>query len=150
MSLDFNLTKIKDYKTVCYQEFKGTREEMEARMQAQTFFSGWRWSDDGQSLIRLHPTTEALIFSTMTIMIGEITEKNWKDVLLRLRMYESTFEALRLQGEEREPVFFTAEEVKAHIGLKVNVKTESTAKFNGNMVRVIREQAQRSLAKEAK
>lgn len=103
MSLDFKLSDIADYETVC-------------------------WIEDDQEGKRMNPVTEGLIFATMAIGIGEITKTNVEEFYGRLMVYERLRGAmLRVPNpvEDAEPAFidrpFTFDEVVAHIGLRTNV-----------------------------
>jgi hypothetical protein len=73
MSLNYDLSKIADHKKLCFTKVKGG--------------------------FKIHPLTEALIFSTMFADMGKITEKNAREFATRLRAYE--------------PVEYTVEDVHA-------------------------------------
>ena len=102
MPLTWDLTRIRDYKTTC-----------------------WIENEDGTN--RLNPVTEALIFMTMSVKLGSITEANADEFYARMHFVE------QLGGpfltKKGEPYWITAEDVHAHIGLVCNVTTEPTAKF---------------------
>ena len=102
MSLNFKLDKIKNYTEVCH---KG--EE-------------------------LHPVTNGLIWSTMTVGLGEITAKNIDEWLIRLALADKLFGTMMFVGSgpnERQPRPFTREELVAHIGLTTNVSNETRNQF---------------------
>jgi hypothetical protein len=88
--------------------------------------------------------TNALIWATIAIGIGEITEANWEEFAGRITAYEQAGGAF-LQyapegsGEIRDrPI--TADEVHQRVGLKTNVfPKESTAAFKRKLVRIGRE-----------
>jgi len=95
MSLNWNLEKIADYKTVC-------------------------WTEDGG----LSPTTESLIWATLAIGVGEITSKTEAEFYARINLYERTFGAFQVKlGEDgkREEVYITREDIRSHRGLSTNV-----------------------------
>ena len=131
MSLDYNLTKIADRDTLCWETRTGTPEEMVALVARCTFMGpDWAWTDDKQtSVTRMGVTTHCLLFAGIHVGLSAITEANW----------QAYFES------EEGPVFFTAEDVKAHIGLSTNVGHESPAKFNAKVARWHRENAARAL-----
>lgn len=86
----------------------------------------WRRKEFDESYYGwLKPVAYTLIWNCMSIGIGEITEKNWKEVAFRTHLLEG------LRGNylyERGPI--TNEEIKAHIGLHTNVfPKESRAKW---------------------
>jgi len=110
MSLNWNLESIQDYKTVC-----------------------WIEQEDGTT--RLNPVTETLIFMTMSVQMGSITEANADEFYARLKIIEALDGPFLYKNEDgkHQDRFFTPEDVQAHIGLACNVTTESTAKFFGHL-----------------
>jgi hypothetical protein len=94
MSLDFRLTAIEGWETLCRKE-------------------------DGS----LNPVTENLIFATMSVGLGEITEKNHVEFYLRLGVADS------LSQWPGRRTHIKLEDVKAHIGLVTNVSDESITKW---------------------
>lgn len=113
MSLDFNLSKIKDWKTTCY-------------------------FDHGTDESRLKGVTETLIWAALFIGIGEITETNAEEFFIRVRIYEKVTGALRRKGDE--PVFVSYQDVLDHIGLTTNVfPKESRTKFMQKLERHVLE-----------
>lgn len=111
MSLTWDLTKIKDYKELCWipDTVEGNPEQ-----------------------VRINPVTESLIWTTITVGMGFIEEKNLDEFAYRLFFYEQAFGAsLYREGKDR---FITYEEIKAHIGLRTNVyPTETRAKWEKRM-----------------
>jgi hypothetical protein len=88
------------------------------------------WPDDKLSTI-----TEALIWSTMGVGIGRITEDNWQTFATRLRAYETALGSLRYDCPPIE-----VRHVKRHIGLATNVSSLTEAKFRKQLIdRVMRE-----------
>jgi len=71
--------------------------------------------------------TEALIWLTMAVGMGTITEKNWRQFYTRVSFVERVFGARR--RNEKGPVFIAPEDVKAHIGLTTNVSKMTDAQF---------------------
>jgi hypothetical protein len=69
----------------------------------------------------------------MAIGIHAITEKNWKDFYARLAAEEKLFGARRRTGDG-EPLFFTADEVKAHIGLHTNASRMTDAQWRKRLL----------------
>ena len=81
-----------------------------------------------------HPVTHYLMFSTMTIGMGEITKQNAPEFFRRIAVIQKLYgPALTyrdpLDGKSVE-VFITFEDIKNHIGLKTNVGTISRTDFN--------------------
>lgn len=98
MSLDFHLEPIENYESTCYD-------------------------DTGM----MRPVTHSLIYATIVVGLGEITEKNAEEFYARLNCWE------RLNGtymrNAEGPIFITPAEVRAHIGLKTNVPNETPTQF---------------------
>lgn len=105
MSLDYGLGDIANWQQVCFvgEEVDGAR--------------------------RMNIATETLIFATLVIGHGEITELNVCDFYVRLEAHERLFGGMRRRGVNGEQMCFTFEEVYAHIGLRTNASKESDAAF---------------------
>jgi hypothetical protein len=103
MALSWELGKIKDYKTVCWIGEKG--------------------ADDR----RMNPVTEALIFGTMSVGLGAITDKNVDEFAARFRVIEKIHGAMLYKYNEdvREDWYLSDEDFIAHIGLTCNVANET-------------------------
>ena len=85
------------------------------------------------------PISNALVWGTLSIAMGTITEKNWKEFYTRCHMIETIHGAwLR---DKKGPRYITPDDVKSHIGLRTNVVTESNAKFKADIDRRLRQQA---------
>ena len=119
MSLNWDVSRVENMEAVCYH----TKE-------------------DGKYL---NDITEKLIWMTMTVGLGEITEKNWKKFYNRVHLDEKLNGARRSQifrdNDDKlicypetdipleRPIFIKRDEVKAHIGLSTNVSNEPTVKW---------------------
>src|SRR6185369_4129324 len=69
---------------------------------------------------------DCLIWATMAVNMGEITEKNYKEFYARLHTIELLDGSYRVGVEDngdKVRVYFTLEEVKRWIGLHTNVTT---------------------------
>ena len=102
MALNWNVSKVENFKTVCYNA-------------------------DG----KVNGVTETLIWATMIIGMNGITEKNAEEFFFRISMREKLHGALRRDwsGENPVDVFVTWDEVKTHIGLGTNATNMTRAKF---------------------
>lgn len=98
MSLDYNLSKIANRESVC---FVGEGDDR-----------------------RLSNITNALIWMTLAVDIGEITEKTIDEFFVRLSIVE------RLHGasfiEDGKPHLISYAELQQHIGLRTNVGSGGT------------------------
>jgi hypothetical protein len=125
MSLNWDLTRIEDHEELCFEEVRDENGNVETD------------PETGKPCYRLNPLTEALIFATMYLQLGEITEANYEEFWWRARLYSLTTDRKMLmrritddEGNETiEHVDPSLEDVQRHIGLQCNVRSESTAKF---------------------
>lgn len=92
MSLNWNLTAIADYETLC---FIGEGEER-----------------------RLNPVTDALIWYTLTVDIGQLTEKSFEEFFARMVIYDALRGPLLWEAGGYRSI--TREELRQHIGLNTN------------------------------
>ena len=106
MSLDYELGEIANYKEVCYTGEPGQR--------------------------KMSGVTHALIFVTMSVDIGHITEKNYLEFYTRAKFVAALFGSTLYEADEHgghRERDFTIEEVRAHIGLGTNVHDKTRAHF---------------------
>jgi hypothetical protein len=118
MSLDWNLTKISNNTEVC-----------------------WEKNEDGTD--KLNPVTESLIWLTMGIGMGSITEDNQSDFYCRVVMYEKLFGTMLSYWKDSKKVSvpITPEDIHNHVGLTTNVSKDTDASFRKRIVEnFIREQ----------
>jgi hypothetical protein len=112
MSLDFDVSKIKNHQEVTTA-----------------------YNEDGSE--RWHPITEALIWHTMAIGIGQITDANVSEFYSRSRLYSKLFgDPIQFYNEETEKYEtrpFTATEIHNHIGLSTNVSYEAPTKWRNRL-----------------
>lgn len=86
--------------------------------------------------------TNALIWATMAVGIGEITEANWEEFAGRITAYEQAGGAFLqyADGDRIRDRPITPDEVHQRVGLKTNVfPKESKAAFNRKLARISRE-----------
>ena len=109
MSLTWNFDGIKDYKNVC-------------------------WKKDGE----MNPVTNVLIWSTMAVGLGSITDKNVDEFAARFRVMERLEGAFLYkpnpEGKGKIDWFLSDEDFIAHIGLVCNVRNETRAKWAGRVL----------------
>jgi hypothetical protein len=105
MSLNWNLSEIKEYKEVC-------------------------WSTDNAGDKRLNRVTDTLVWATMFVDLGEITEQNAPQFYARVHFLEIIQGGAFLYdpGEDGKPEdrYITLADVEAHIGLSTNVYGRDT------------------------
>ena len=121
MSLDFYYGDIKDWENICFHP-----------------------DPDGQ----MKTVTNALIWSTMAVGINRITADNWRKYFERLHSYEVAVKPYRKRRDEnnnRTGVFFTPDEVRAHIGLSTNASTRTARQFADLLASELAEKARAHL-----
>lgn len=118
MSLNWDLTKIKNSDTIC-------------------------WEKDENDNSKLNAVTESLIWLTMGVGYGTITEDNASDFYSRVAMYEKLFGTMLSYWKDSEKISvpITPEDIHNHIGLSTNVSKDTDASFRKRIVEnFIREQ----------
>lgn len=149
MSLNFNLTDVKDYKDLyldsgydpvpVYQI--GIREDDEDYWVPEG--DGYRIATDeeieaarsGSPVLythsyRLNGITHSLIWISMRVGIQKITEKNVDEFFRRVREIEK--DGAWMQSPDG-PVYFTREDIVRHIGLGTNVTPMTKRTFDARM-----------------
>lgn len=114
MALTWKLTSITDYESVC-----------------------WLPEYEGSTYKTLNPVTEYLIFSTMSVGMGEITEANWEEFYAREVLQWHVYGGLKV----------TPEQVRQHIGLKTNASPITKAAFNASVIKHLRRDAAVAVSK---
>lgn len=85
-------------------------------------------TDDNQDL-RPKPLTERIIFLTMEVDLGEVTEKNVDAWLVRMAMMK------RCGWSPRTEI--TRADIERHVGLRTNVKSTNLPAFRSKLIRHI-------------
>jgi len=105
MSLDWNIEKVKDYKKACWEPDP---------------------NDPGEE--RLAGTTHCIIWATMAVHLGSITEKNVDEWMRRIGVLKKLNRELgwklNTETSEREEYWPSREEITAHIGLRTNMSNK--------------------------
>lgn len=87
------------------------------------------FDDEGNPMGHTTEVLNSLIWTTMSIGMSEITEKNWKDFYTRMKLLGSDRSLLRRDKDGNFTVPISAQEVKDHIGLMTNASTLTKAEF---------------------
>lgn len=149
MGLNWDLSRIENFREVCYERLTRTEAEEAGttleKLLSQRNFGGANWYVPGASeteqlsnaevIERMNPLTNVLIWATMSLNLRGITEENHQEFWVRLRVLEKLRGAfLRDFDKETEAWkdrWITFAEVKAHIGLGVNVSDTSWREWIG-------------------
>jgi hypothetical protein len=128
--LNINYENVKNYKTVCILPE----------------------GESNQVTGNLAPVTFALGFSmALNLGVQRVTEENLDDVWERVYAWDRIVGPLRTSATG-EPIFFTYDEVKNHVGLHVNAVDLSLTKFWRKVRDTLSEQAasERAFATQSK
>jgi hypothetical protein len=79
---------------------------------------------DGEG-VKWHPVTNSLIWSSMTLQLGSITEGNVKEWAFRLRMLQLVGGDLPEFSDGDYKVWITEQDIRNHIGMRTNVTTKT-------------------------
>jgi len=120
MSLNYDLGKIANYEQVCFLEAP-------ADIPSQGIMQGDRM---------MNPVTQTLVWSTIAVDLGSITEANAAEFFARLRLVERLDGPFLIRPEgpdgkrpEGSAAFVTEDEVLAHVGLSCNVSTMTRSQW---------------------
>ena len=115
MSLNWNVSNIADSEAVCFHHY----------------------TEDGNPARRLSQSTELLIFTTMVVGFGRITENNYQEFYKRVALFERLRGAVRVKkGDSGKFVDdpYTLEDIRQHIGLTTNVSEEKPAAWRKRII----------------
>jgi len=87
------------------------------------------FDDEGNPMGQMTEVLNSLIWTTMSIGMSSITEKNWKDFYTRMKLLGSDRSLLRRDKDGNFTVPISAQEVKDHIGVSTNASTLTKAEF---------------------
>ena len=87
------------------------------------------FDDEGEPLGQMTGVLNSLIWTTMSIGMSSITEKNWKDFYTRMKLLGSDRSLLRRDKDGNYTVPISSQEVKDHIGLMTNASTLTKREF---------------------
>lgn len=91
--------------------------------------------------------TQGIIFSTMWLGMGEITEKNWKEFYHRTQYGKAMGMSSGVLDGDGEPYEYTPQDIHRRIGLHTNVAYEAPTKFRKRLLESLTESADRKIRK---
>lgn len=96
------------------------------------------------------PITEALIFATMAIGMGELTETNFDKFATRLNVWAEVAGPLVTEATDDglRPVPITVADLRRRIGLRTNVSTMTDARFKANIFRLLMDKARSTVERQ--
>lgn len=141
MSLNYELNKIKNWQEVTQKKVDPsvTQEEINrAIMHGASYY--YEEDDEGNKTYTsyMNPITNALIWGTLGIGMGRITEANYHEFWLRLLIDDSVngFRITEVDDDgTRKSRSLTLEEVRDHIGLRTNVTKETKTWMYNKLLR---------------
>ena len=160
MSLDYSWGKIENWEDVVWLpiphgEKHWDQKTLEAnyRNRSGSYLREDEDDDTSRFVKYFNPVTNILIWATLDVQIGEITEKNYKEFWMRMVMADAVEGSGRYneyikEKEDWVPRSITIDEVYQHIGLSTNVFPKmSTTKWYNNKLKYVRD-AKAAKAKE--
>lgn len=80
---------------------------------------------------KLNPTTHAIVFMTMAIGMGSITNKNVDEFIMRVMLEQEMSGPwlYEMKGDERVGVYVTPNDVRRHTGLTTNVSRMTRVQY---------------------
>lgn len=127
MGIRYDLTNVANFESLCY-----------------------RRKVDGE--IKLNPVTHTFIFASLSLGFCEITEKNADEIFERFWIFEQCFGVYINTSEILPggrmitiPRRIRLEDVRAHIGLRVNASTMTKREFSAHIMRNLKRDAKTAL-----
>ena len=114
MPLNWDLSDIKNYKNLYRKLTEGEQ--------------GYS-TEEIRKILKQSP--KQMIYYTMTIGIGEITDKNWEQFYNRVKIWELIIGVsfYKKRSNKLVPIYTTQEDVKRMIGLRTNASRMNASKF---------------------
>ena len=98
--------------------------------------------------------TETMIWYTMAVDMGEITEENYEEFFQRVSIWEMIHGAgmhkRNTETDEHEDVYITLEDVERRIGLNTNVSNRDREEWGERITEILFDRAKRELRKQQK
>lgn len=110
-----------------------TDEEEIAYLREHGNAMGIYWYEEDGVIRRFSPKTEQLIWLTMSVGIGRITEKTWE------KFYRRSFVWQRVNDHD---ILVTAKDVYDHIGLSTNADNLTDSKFTKKLMRAVENESE--------
>ena len=128
MALHWNIGDIANFKELCHINV--------------------RTNDEGEEICDINPVTDSLIWSTMAVGMGEITEDKYEEFYRRM-VALAKIHGPMLRNEDGS-MAITLADVRAHIGLKCNVSFQHDLEFQMGLGRRVNQDAGAALSQAKK
>jgi|TARA_R110000824_G_scaffold156873_12_gene330134 hypothetical protein len=123
MALNWDLTAIENSKELCWVEAE----------------------EDGESIVKLNPITDCLIWATLFLGMREITKKNLDEFTMRLMEWEKVVGGFLQDTSTGQYTMPSYIDVEFHIGLKTNVTEITLRKWKNKLSSMLRENSQKTI-----
>ena len=119
--IEYDLSSIKNSDLTCWEYSTNPPEDEE----------GWE-EEDGGLFIRMNPVTHALIATAHEIKMPSISQGNTLEWIYRTQaLFDAGKSLLAIEMEEGEvPIRIRPQDIKKHLGLKVQIPCWSKEKFD--------------------
>ena len=145
MALTYDITKVKNWKSTCYRvvgekELEQERELEKTNPKRIKIFNLNRFDEvEAETneivIYEMKALTMNLQFlMALNIGIGEITESNYQQVYARV-LFQETLNGCNLVNDKKELFPTTLEDIKNHIGMKVNASLKQPAQFTRSVIK---------------
>lgn len=145
MALTYDITKVKNWKSTCYRvvgekELEQEREWEKTNPKRIKIFNLNRFDEvEAETneivIYEMKALTMNLQFlMALNIGIGEITESNYQQVYARV-LFQETLNGCNLVNDKKELFPTTLEDIKNHIGMKVNASLRQPAQFTRSVIK---------------
>tara|TARA_Y100000310_G_C20627686_1_gene786876 strand:- start:390 stop:857 length:468 start_codon:yes stop_codon:yes gene_type:complete len=132
MSLNYNLGKIVDRDTICWEDVPDDY--------SRGMMDMIRVDEDTGQQQRMSPITSAIIFGTMTIGLNAVTEKNFDDFHDRMIIVQTVYDTVMIMERSgpddpfvKRPISYT--ELRQHIGLTTNATSMTKREFKEQIMK---------------
>jgi len=130
--VNYDLTEINDYTNTCYVDLTQEQyDEIQKEKRMEIMPCPIVKCDDGY--IQMKRKTNTLIFiMATTIGFDEINERNYERVFSRINYVEKmngAYHSAKDFDGKVEPLYFTLDDIKNHIGLKTNGERLTKTQF---------------------
>ena len=138
MALYWSVDEILNYEKICWDSVDEIPKD--------DYESTYCTHEDGTHG-RLSAITHALIFNSMGIDIGGISEKNVDEVIRRTMLWQEVVGPLLKRREDGKLVdrWITPDEIRMHIGMTTNVGMKTRVAFRSKLERLVQECVDRRL-----
>ena len=136
MAIHYDITQVKNWEKVCYNIVNEKELALEKKYEEENgkrnkIIELARFEEKGKTFEMSAVTWNLQFMMALNLGIGEITENNYPQVHARIELYE-TLMGCNIGGKFDKGT--TIEQVKEHIGMKVNANIKTPSQFVKSVV----------------